>query len=47
MVITAHDEPDTAERTHSLGACTYLKKPVDRMLLLAAIVAATSANGLP
>ena len=37
IVITAHDEAGTAERVRSLGACGYLKKPVDRDALLAAI----------
>ena len=42
IVITAHDEPGTAERVHSLGASAYLKKPVDRDALLSAIAAAGS-----
>jgi FixJ family two-component response regulator len=42
IVITAHDEPGTAERVRALGASAYLKKPVDRDALLAAIQAATS-----
>ena len=42
IVITAHDEPGTAERTRALGASAYLKKPVDRDALLAAIQTATS-----
>jgi DNA-binding NarL/FixJ family response regulator len=44
IVITAHDEPGTAERVGSLGAAAYLKKPVDRDTLLAAIEAATSSH---
>ena len=40
IVITAHDEPDTADRVRALGACAYLKKPVDRDALLSAIEAA-------
>ena len=40
IVITAHDEPDTADRVHALGASAYLKKPVDRDALLSAIAAA-------
>jgi FixJ family two-component response regulator len=40
IVITAHDEPGTADRVHALGASAYLKKPVDRDALLAAIEAA-------
>jgi FixJ family two-component response regulator len=40
IVITAHDEPGTAERVRALGASAYLKKPVDRDALLAAIEAA-------
>jgi FixJ family two-component response regulator len=42
IVITAHDEPDTAERVRALGASAYLKKPVDRDALLSAIEAATT-----
>jgi FixJ family two-component response regulator len=40
IVITAHDEPGTADRVRALGAAAYLKKPVDRDALLAAIEAA-------
>ncbi len=42
IVITAHDEPGTAERVRSLGAVAYLKKPVDRDTLFSAISAALS-----
>ena len=42
IVITAHDEPGTAERVGSLGAAAYLRKPVDRDALLSAIGAALS-----
>jgi len=42
IVITAHDEPGTAERVRALGASAYMKKPVDRDALLSAIAAATS-----
>jgi DNA-binding response OmpR family regulator len=44
IVITAHDEPGTAERVRGLGAAAYLKKPVDRDALLSAIAAATPAR---
>ena len=37
IVITAHDEPGTELRVRALGACAYLKKPVDRDVLLSAI----------
>jgi FixJ family two-component response regulator len=47
IVITAHDEPGTAERVHALGASAYLKKPVDRAALLSAIEPATSATKNP
>ena len=40
IVITAHDEPGTADRALALGAAAYLKKPVGRDSLLAAIAAA-------
>jgi FixJ family two-component response regulator len=42
IVVTAHDEPGTAERVRGLGAFAYLKKPVDRDALLAAIDASKS-----
>ena len=42
IVITAHDEPGTAERVRALGACAYLKKPVERNDLFAAIAEATT-----
>ena len=40
IVITAHDEPGTRERVQALGASAYLKKPVDRDALLAALAGA-------
>jgi FixJ family two-component response regulator len=43
VVITAHDESGMAERVRVLGASAYLKKPVDRDDLLAAIEAARSS----
>jgi FixJ family two-component response regulator len=47
VVLTAHDEPGTKERAHSLGACSYLKKPVDKAALLCAIQAATANDPKP
>ena len=47
IVITAHDEPGMAERVRALGAAAYLKKPVDRDALLAAMAAATSHDQKP
>jgi len=47
IVITAHDEPGTAERVRGLGAAAYLKKPVDREALLSALATATSHNQKP
>ena len=47
VVITAHDEADTADRVHALGASAYLKKPVDRDALLAAIEAAAPQDRKP
>jgi FixJ family two-component response regulator len=44
IVITAHDEPGTAERVRALGACAYLTKPVERDALFAAIAEATSGT---
>lgn len=40
IVITAHDEPGTAEQVRSLGGFAYLKKPVDRDALFSSITAA-------
>jgi FixJ family two-component response regulator len=37
IVITAHDEPGTAERVRALGARAHLRKPVERDVLFAAI----------
>jgi two-component system sensor histidine kinase RpfC len=37
IVITAHDNPGTAERVRILGAAAYLLKPVDELTLLSAI----------
>lgn len=47
IVITAHDEPGTADRVRVLGASAYLKKPVDRDALLSAIAAATAHDKKP
>ncbi len=40
IVITAHDEPGTAEQVRGLGAFAYLTKPVDRDALFSSISAA-------
>ena len=40
VVITADDSPDARSRALSLGAKSYLRKPVEKKLLLAAIDAA-------
>ncbi len=45
IVITAHDEPGTAEQVRGLGAVAYLKKPVDRDALFASISAALAHHG--
>ena len=42
IIVTAHDEPDTEKRVRALGACAYLKKPVDREVLFEAIATAPS-----
>ena len=47
IVITAHDEPVTAERVRSLGASAYLTKPIDRDTLLSAIEAALTCDKEP
>ena len=47
IVITAHDEPGTAERVRGLGAIAYLKKPVDRDTLLSSISAALTQHETP
>jgi FixJ family two-component response regulator len=44
VVLTGHDEPGAAERAESLGACAYLKKPVDEAALLAAIKSAINGK---
>jgi FixJ family two-component response regulator len=41
IVVTAHDEPGVEEKVRGLGACAYLKKPVDRGALFEAIAEAT------
>jgi len=43
VVITAHDEPGTAEQVSALGGAAYLKKPVDRDALISAIQAALAS----
>ncbi len=45
IVITAHDEPGTAEQVRALGAVAYLKKPVDRDALFASISVALAHHG--
>ena len=45
VVITAHDDADTAERVRSLGASAYLKKPVDGAALVSAIQSAIATHG--
>ena len=45
VVITAHDDGDTAERVRALGASAYLKKPVDGTALVSAIQSAIAAHG--
>ncbi len=47
IVITAHDEPGTAERVRGLGAVAYLKKPVDRDTLLSSISVALTHHETP
>ena len=44
IVITAHNEAGTAERARALGVSAYLKKPVDRDVLLCAIAEATAST---
>ncbi len=47
VVLTAHDEPGTADRARALGACSYLKKPVDKLTLFSAIQAALATRHSP
>lgn len=47
IVITAHDEPGTAEQVRHLGAVAYLKKPVDRDALFASVSAALAHRESP
>ena len=42
IVVTAHDEPGVEEHVRALGACAYLRKPVDRSELFDAIAGAQS-----
>jgi FixJ family two-component response regulator len=44
IVITAHDKPGAAERVRALGACAYLRKPIELEVLLAAIAEASSCT---
>lgn len=44
VVITAHDEPGTAEQVRALGAFAYLKKPIDREALFAALASALTQS---
>ena len=44
IVITGHDAPGMEERSRTLGAIGYLKKPVDRDDLLTAIKAAGTSR---
>jgi FixJ family two-component response regulator len=47
IVITAHDEPGTVECAIALGASAFLKKPVDKDTLFAAIDAAAAGKQHP
>lgn len=52
IVFTGHDKPETAELARSLGASSFLLKPLDQAALLAAITRAVphllpSSFGLP
>ena len=44
VVVTAHDEPGTAEKVAALGACAFLKKPVAKNILLLAIQTAINRS---
>jgi FixJ family two-component response regulator len=46
IVITGHDQPGNAERVQSLGAISYLLKPLDESKLLAVIQAALPEQSL-
>lgn len=46
VILTGHDEPGTAERTHAMGASAFLRKPVDESALLAAIKSAIAAHDI-
>jgi FixJ family two-component response regulator len=47
IVITGHGEPDTAARVMTMGAASYLNKPVDESALLAAIGDAIGTRSSP
>ena len=40
IIVTGHDQPGTAEQALAAGASTYLSKPLDDKILLAAVAAA-------
>ena len=44
VIITAHNEPGTAERTRALGASAFLTKPVDKATLLRAVESTISSH---
>jgi FixJ family two-component response regulator len=47
IVITGRDEPGHAERARGLGAADYLLKPLDELVLIAAIQRACPGLSLP
>jgi FixJ family two-component response regulator len=47
VVITGDDSPDSRDRMLGLGACAYLRKPVDETMLLDAIHRAIDSGSAP
>lgn len=44
VIVTANNEPGTAEQTRALGAAAFLTKPVEKAALLHAIESAISSH---
>ena len=44
VVITAHDEPGTAEQVRALGGFAYLKEPIDKETLFSVLASALAQS---
>jgi FixJ family two-component response regulator len=47
IIVTAHDEPEAAERCLALGASLYLRKPIEGALLIDSIRSLVGKNHTP